>query len=99
MLGEEARENIGDATLQQTGRTRDAHEPLWRGKNLAHCIFCRLRFFEERQAMAMERFACFGEREASRRTVDEAHAELSLQRSDRQRASMSTKPSAFAAAV
>src|SRR5258705_9990676 len=32
--------------------------------------------------MAMERLACFGERETSRRAVDEAHAELGLQRSD-----------------
>jgi hypothetical protein len=28
---------------------------LWRGKNLAHGAFRRLRFFEERQAIAMER--------------------------------------------
>src|SRR6185503_3831018 len=62
MLSKEASEDIGDATLQQTGGTRDAHEPLWRGKNLAHRVFCRLRFFEERQAMAMERLACFSER-------------------------------------
>jgi hypothetical protein len=32
--------------------------------------------------MAMERLACFGERETPRRTVDQAHAELALQRSD-----------------
>src|SRR5258708_1467405 len=82
MLSEEASEDIGDAALQQTGGTRDAHEPLWRGKNLTHRVFCRLRFLEERQAMAMERLACFGERETSRRAVDEAYAELALQRSD-----------------
>src|SRR5207302_6676521 len=32
--------------------------------------------------MAMERLACFGERETPRRAVDQAHAELALQRSD-----------------
>src|SRR6266481_1254166 len=82
MLCEEAREDIGDAALQQTGGTRDAHEPLWRAKKLAHRVFRRLRFIEERQAMAMERLACFGERETPRRAVDQAHAELALQRSD-----------------
>src|SRR6202030_1874365 len=41
-----------------------------------------LRFIEERQAMAMERLSCFGERETPRRAVDQAHAELALQRSD-----------------
>ncbi len=82
MLGEEAREDIGDAALQQTGGTGDAHEPLWRAKNLAHRVFRRLRFIEERHAMAMERLACFGERETPCRAVDEAHAELGLQRGD-----------------
>jgi hypothetical protein len=82
LLGEEAHEYVGDAALQQTGGTRDAHEPLWRGKNLAHGVFRRLRFIEERQAMAMECLACFGERETPRRAVYEAHAELGLQRSD-----------------
>ena len=32
--------------------------------------------------MAMERLACFGKRETSRRAVDEAYVELGLQRSD-----------------
>src|SRR2546429_5490337 len=82
LLGEEANEYVGDAALQQTDGTRDAHEPLWRGKNLAHGVFRRLRFIEERQAMAMECLACFGERETPRRAVYEAHAELGLQRSD-----------------
>src|SRR5258706_11727513 len=82
MLCEEAREHIGDTALQQTDGTRDAHEPLWRAKNLAHRVFRRLRFIEERQAMAMERLACFGERETPCRAVDEAHAELGLQRGD-----------------
>src|SRR5882762_3347037 len=82
MLGEEARQDIGDTALQQTGGTRDAHEPLWRGKNLAYGVLRRLRFIEERRAVAMERLACFGERKTSRRAVDEAHAELGLQRSD-----------------
>ena len=82
MLGEEAREYVGDAALQQTGGTRDAHEPLWRGKDLAHGVFRRLRFIEERQAMAMECLACLGEREAPRRAVYEPHAELGLQRCD-----------------
>src|SRR4029077_2677492 len=44
--------------------------------------FCRLRFIEERHAMPMERLARFGERETPRRAVDEAHAELGLQRGD-----------------
>src|SRR4029077_20043807 len=52
------------------------------GKNLAHGVFRRLRFIEERQAMAMECLACFGERETPRCAVYETHAELSLQRSD-----------------
>ena len=99
MLGEEARENVGDAALQQTGGTRDAHEPLWRGENLAHCVFRRLRFIEERQAMAMERLACFGERETPRRTVDEAHAELGLQRSDAAAELRGLQAQRFAAAV
>jgi len=82
MLVEEAREDVGDTTLQQAGGTGDAQEPLWRGENLVHRVSRRLRFIEERQAMAMERLACFGERETPRRAVDEAHAELGLQRSD-----------------
>src|SRR5712671_1986640 len=82
MLCEEVREDIGDAALQQTGGTRDAHEPLWRAKKLGHRVFRRLGFIEERQAMAMERLACFGERKTPRRPVDQAHAELALQRSD-----------------
>jgi hypothetical protein len=82
MLCEEARDDFGDAALQQTGGTRDAHEPLWRAKKLVHRVFRRLRFIEERQAMAMERLACFGERQTPRRAVDQAHAELALQRSD-----------------
>ena len=32
--------------------------------------------------MAVERLACFGERETPRCTVDQAHAKLALQRSD-----------------
>ena len=32
--------------------------------------------------MAMECLACFGERETPRRSIQEAHAELGLQRSD-----------------
>ena len=32
--------------------------------------------------MPMERLACFGKREKARRAVDEAHAELGLQRSN-----------------
>src|SRR5258708_34597185 len=82
MLCEEARADIRHAALQQTGGTRDAHEPLWRAKKLAHRVFRRLRFIEERQAMPIERLACFGERETPRRAVDQAHAELALQRSD-----------------
>src|SRR6202035_4264705 len=82
MLGEEAREDIGDAALQQTDGTRDAHETLWGAEKLAHRVFRRLRFSEERQAMAMERLARFGERETPRRAVDQAHAEFALQRSD-----------------
>src|SRR6266481_6551869 len=82
MLGEEAREDIGDAALQQTDGTRDAHQPLWRAEKPCHRVFRRLCFIEERQAMAVERLACFGERETPRRAVDEAHAELALQRSD-----------------
>ena len=62
MLGEEAREDVGDATLQQAGGTGDAQEPLWRGENLTHRVSRRLRFIEQRQAMAMESLASLGER-------------------------------------
>ena len=56
--------------------------PCGDAKKLAHRVFRRLRFIEERQAMAMEALACFGKRKTPRRAVDEAHAELGLQRSD-----------------
>jgi len=45
-------------------------------------FFRRLRFIEERQAMTMERLACFSERETPRVVRLMRHAELALQRSD-----------------
>src|SRR5258706_6386796 len=57
LVAEEAHEYVGDAALQQTGGTGDAHEALWRGKNLAHGAFPRLPFFEEAQPMGWEFFS------------------------------------------
>jgi len=46
MLGEEAREYVGDAALQQTGGTRDAQEPcgdarIWLMASFAACASSR----------------------------------------------------------
>ena len=56
--------------------------PCGEAENLAHRVSRRLRFIEQRQAMAMEGLASLGERKASRRAIDETHAEFSLQRGD-----------------
>ncbi len=82
MLGEEAYEQVGDAGLQKTRWTRKAHDPLWRGKDLTHGVLRRLRFIEERQAMAVKRLPCFGERETPRRAVYKAYTKLAFQRGD-----------------
>jgi len=75
-------ENIGHSAMKEAGRATDPNDPARRRQCLIDRVLGRFGLGNQRHAVAVEGGACFGQGQLARGAIEQADAELLLQRTN-----------------